>query len=94
MHKNSIEILLIFTFVFSHQKRETPLLKSPLYINLYKIVKLVFVLLRVNFHLNQAGYQKISGKSVNGNSSLYNGIFCPSLRSVYKELHADRETGC
>lgn len=48
MHKNSIEILLIFTFVFSHQKRETPLLKSPLYMNLYKIVKLVFVLLRVN----------------------------------------------
>ena len=47
MHKNSIEILLIFTFVFSHQKRETPLLKSPLYTSLYKIVKLVFVLLIV-----------------------------------------------
>ncbi len=37
---------------------------------------------------------KLTTKDTHGTFETKDQLFCLSLRSVYKELHADRETGC
>ena len=50
---------------YSYKIKRDSISEISLTLHLYKIVKLVFVLLKANHRLSQAGYQKTSKKSVN-----------------------------
>ena len=55
---------------YSYKRKRDSISEISLTLHLYKIVKLVFVLLRANHRLSQAGYPEFTMKSLKSNNTL------------------------